>query len=183
MVGGPCIVFTRKAVVDEFFIGKSTTSCKSVVGIDKNQLYPYSMCQPMPTRLYTRWNYDSDNQKLMPLQLKTRSFENMVFSYFQQTCPECRIESNVTTGRQKKVDYFSADGVCNHCNAVFETMGCYFHYCPCQEAHPSLTDNEIMRGIKKGTRPKVQRIYPTKDTKLLKCGSANGGNYTKLMQQ
>ena len=58
MVGGPSIVFTRKAVVDETFIGKSLNLCKSIVGIDASQLYPYSMCQPMPTGLYTRWKYD-----------------------------------------------------------------------------------------------------------------------------
>ena len=62
------------------------------------------MCQPMPTGLYTRWNYDSEFQKFMPRQNKTRSFENMVLSYFQQTRPECRIENKVTTGRQKKID-------------------------------------------------------------------------------
>ena len=161
MVGGPSIVFTRKAVVDETFIRKSTNLCQSIVGIDASQLYPYSMCQPMPTGLYTRWNYDSESQKFMPRQNKTRSFENMVSSYFQQTRPECRIESNVTTGRQKKIDCFSVDGICNHCNTVFEAMGWYFHYCPCQEARPSLTDNEIMRGMKKGTRPNAQKIYPT----------------------
>ena len=54
MVGGPSIVFTRNAVVDETFIRKSTNLCKSIVGIDASQLYPYSMCQPMPTGLYTR---------------------------------------------------------------------------------------------------------------------------------
>ena len=55
MVGGPSIVFTRKAVVDETFIRNSENVCKSIVGIDASQLYPYSMCQPMPTGLYTRW--------------------------------------------------------------------------------------------------------------------------------
>ena len=58
MVGGLSIVFTRKAVVDETFIRKSEKICKSIVGIDASQLYPYSMCQPMPTGLYTRWEYD-----------------------------------------------------------------------------------------------------------------------------
>ena len=139
MVGGPSIVFTRKAVVHETFIRKSTNLCKSI----------YSMCQPMPTGLYTRWNYDSESQKFMHRQNKTRSFEKMVLPYFQQTRPECRIQSTVTTGRQKKIHCFSVDGICNHCDTVFEAMGCYFHYCPCQEARPSLTDNEIMRGIKK----------------------------------
>ena len=55
MVGGPSIFFTRKAVVDETFIRKSSNLCKSIVGIDASQLYPYSICQPMPTGLYTRW--------------------------------------------------------------------------------------------------------------------------------
>ena len=54
VVGGPSIVFTQKAVVDETFVRKSTNLCKSIVEIDVRQLYPYSMCQPMPTGLYTR---------------------------------------------------------------------------------------------------------------------------------
>ena len=49
VVGGPSIGFTRKAVVNETFIRKSTNLCKSIVGIDASQLYPYSMCQPIPT--------------------------------------------------------------------------------------------------------------------------------------
>ena len=44
MVGGPSIVFTLKAVVDETFIRRSSNLCKSIVGIDASQLYPYSMC-------------------------------------------------------------------------------------------------------------------------------------------
>ena len=49
MVGGPSIVFTRKAVVDATYIRKSSNLCKSIVGIDASQLYSYSMCQLMPT--------------------------------------------------------------------------------------------------------------------------------------
>ena len=74
----------------------------------------------MPIGLYTRWNYDSESQKFMARQNKTRSFENLVLSYFQKTRPECRIESNVTTGRQKQIDCFSVDGTCNHCSTVFK---------------------------------------------------------------
>ena len=51
MVGGPSIVFSRKTVVDETFIRKSTNWCKSLVGIDASQHYPNSMCQSMPTGL------------------------------------------------------------------------------------------------------------------------------------
>ena len=45
---------------------------------------PYSLCQPMPTGLYARWNYDSESQKFIPRQNKTRSFENMVLAFFQK---------------------------------------------------------------------------------------------------
>ena len=54
MVRRPSIVFTRKAVVDETFIRNSSNLYKSIVGIDASQLYPYSMCQPMPTGSYTQ---------------------------------------------------------------------------------------------------------------------------------
>ena len=47
VVGGPSIVLTRKAVVDETSIRKSTNLFKSIVGIDASQLYPYWMYQTM----------------------------------------------------------------------------------------------------------------------------------------
>ena len=40
VVGGPSIVFTRKAVVEQTFIRKSPNLCKSIVAIDASQLYP-----------------------------------------------------------------------------------------------------------------------------------------------
>ena len=58
MTGGPSIVFTCKAVVDETHIHNSKKVCQSIVGIDASQLYPYSMCQPMPTGLYARYDFD-----------------------------------------------------------------------------------------------------------------------------
>ena len=70
MVSGRSIVFTRKAVVDETVIRKPAKLCKSIVGIDASQLYLYSMCQPMPTGLFTRWNYDTEPQKFMTGQTK-----------------------------------------------------------------------------------------------------------------
>ena len=78
VVDGPSIVFTRKAVVDETFIRKSTNICQSVVRIDASQLYSCSMCQPMPTGLYTRWipiqkAVDSHLDKTRTVALKTWS--------------------------------------------------------------------------------------------------------------
>ena len=159
MVGGPFIIFTRKAVVVKTFIRKSSNLCKSIVGIDASQLYSHSRCQPMPTGLYTRWEYDSETKRFTARQNRSRFFENMVMSYFQQSRPECKIESNVTTGRQKKIDCFSVDGICYHRNTVLEAMGCFYHYCPCQEARPSLSDTDIERGVKKRQQDEMRGDY------------------------
>ena len=58
MVSGPSIVFTRKAVVNDTLVQDSANVCKSIVGIDASQLYPLSMCQEMPTGLYTGQDRD-----------------------------------------------------------------------------------------------------------------------------
>ena len=88
---GPSIVFTSKAVVDETFFRKSANKCKSNVGIDASQQYTYSMCQPISTSLYTRWNFDSEISRLTPRQNKTRNFENFVTLYFQRKRHDCTI--------------------------------------------------------------------------------------------
>ena len=159
VVGGPSIVFTRKAVVDETFIRKFTNICKSIVRINASHLYPYSMCQPMPTGLYTRWDIDSDTGRFTPHQNKTRSFENMVMSYFQRTRPDCKIESFYITGRQKKIDRFSVDEFCSHCNTVFDAMGCFYHFCPCQELRSTLTEEDIKRGSRRRELDELRRSY------------------------
>ena len=109
----------------------------------------------MPIELYTQWEYDSETKRFTARQNKSRSFE--ILSYFQQSRPDCKIESNVTTGRQKKIDCFSVDGICDHCNSVFEAMGCYYHYCPSQEARPSVTDTNIEKGVKKRQQDEMCR--------------------------
>ena len=159
MTGGPSIVFTRKAVVDETFIRDSSSICKSIVGIDASQLYPYSMCQDMPTGLYTRWEFDTDMQKFKARHNRTRNFENMVMSFYQESRPECKIESFFTSGKQKKIDCFNVDGYCEHCKTVFEAMGCYYHFCSCQETRPSLTEQDIERGNKKREMDDMRREY------------------------
>ena len=38
-------------------------------------------------------------------------------------------------------------------------MGCYCHFCPCQETRPSLNDNEIMRDIRKREQDQTRKEY------------------------
>ena len=118
MVGGRSKVFTREAVVDETFIRNLSNLCKSIAGIEASQIYPYSMCQPMLTGLCTRWECNSEIKRFTARQGKSRSHENMFLSCFQRSRPDCKIESNITTGRQKQTDCFSVDGLCYHCNTV-----------------------------------------------------------------
>ena len=66
MVAGLSIVFTRKVVGDASFIRTSRNICKSYVGIDASQLYLYSMCQPMLTGLYRRWEFDTESNRYKP---------------------------------------------------------------------------------------------------------------------
>ena len=83
----------------------------------------------------------------------------MVLSHFQRTRPECENESLCKTGRQKKIDCFSVDGFCSHCNTVFEAKGCFYHFCLCQGLRPSLTEEVIQRGSKKREIEALRRIY------------------------
>ena len=127
MVGGSSIVFTRKVVVDETFIRNARNFFKSIVAIDASQLYPYSMCQPMPSGLYMRWEFDAESIRFKIQQNKSRHFEKMVMSFFQRQMPDCNLESFYTTGTLKKIDCFKADGSCALCNTVFEAMGCFYY--------------------------------------------------------
>ena len=80
-------------------------------------------------------------------------------SYFQRIRPEYEIEIFFTTGRQKKIDCFSVDVFCSHCNTVFEAMDCFYHFCPCQKLLPFLTEEHIQRGSKKRELDALRRHY------------------------
>ena len=64
------------------------------------------MCQEMPTGLYTRWEHDSETDRFKARKNRTRNFENMVMSFYQELRPECKIQSFYTTGEQKKLTVF-----------------------------------------------------------------------------
>ena len=159
MVGGLSVVYTLKAVVDETFIRNSGNLCKSIVGIDTSQLHIYSMCQAMPTGLYTRWEYDTESNRFKAQQNKSRNFEKMVMSFFQRERLDCKIESFYTKGTQKMIDWLKVDGFSAHCNFVFEAMDCFYHYCPCQQARSSLTEEDIERGNKKREIDQIRKQY------------------------
>ena len=83
----------------------------------------------------------------------------MIMSYIQRTRHDCKIESFYTTGRQDNIDRFNVDGFCSHCNTVFEAMGCFYHFCPCQGLRPTLTEEDIKRGSRKRELDELRRGY------------------------
>ena len=132
-------------------------------------------CQPMPTGLYTRWEFNADLHRFKPRSNKARSFENMVMAFFQSSRPECKIESFYTIGTQRKIDCFSVDGFCGHCSTVFEALGCFYHFCECQEVQPGLTEEDIVKGQERGKWTSYADVICGKKSCLsLRCGSVNG---------
>ena len=100
MTCGPTIVFTRKTIVDQTYISNSSNVCKTIDGIDAGHLFLFSICQKMPTGHYKRSGYDSKTDRFKATNNRTRNFENLIISFFQELRPECKIESFFTSGRQ-----------------------------------------------------------------------------------
>ena len=119
-------------------IRNSGNFCIPIVRIDANQLYSFSRCYEMPTGLYTRWELDKYSQNFKAGTNKSWTLENMVISYLQSQRPESFTETFYTTANQKKIDCYSVEGFCANCNTVFDSMGCFFNICPCQETRASL---------------------------------------------
>ncbi len=157
-VGGPPIVFTRKAEVGVTRIRDSDNVCQSILGIDANQLYPYAMCQPMPTGPYTRWEIKEENGLFYPKYNGKSRLEMMVLGFEQIKCRQCTIETLYTAGKQKKIGPYFVDGYCAHCRTVFEVMGCYYHACSCQDAKLSTTEQKE-KAEKKRQRDQERREY------------------------
>ena len=156
-------------------IRSSSNTCKSIVGIDASQLYNYAMCQPMPTGLYTRWEFNANLQRFKLQSNKSRSFEKMVMAFFQNSRPECNIQNFYAIGTQQKIDSFSVDMFCSHCNTIFEALRCFYHFCECQEGKPCLKDEDILKGKSKRETGELRRSYlREKITLSLRCGSVTG---------
>ena len=71
-----------------------------------------------------------------------------------------RVKWKVSTRQvdREKIDADAVGGFCEHCNIVFEAMGCYFCFCQCQESQFFLTEEETQRSIKKRARRPTKKI-------------------------
>ena len=102
-------------------------------------------CQDMPTWLYTRWEFHSDMQKFNARHNPSRSFENMVMSYYQETKSECRIESFHTSGNKKNW-LFQCRLILRLLQHCVWSTGMLLSFLPSQETRPSFSEKDIERG-------------------------------------
>ena len=145
--------------------------------IDASQHYFNSMCQPIPTGLFTHLDLDSETGWLTPPQNKTRSLENLVMSHFQGTISECKYESFSTTSREIKNGCFTgARFFCSlqHC---FRSNGPTLSSFPCHDVRPSLTEEDVKRESRKREldefRPNSILKKPSLAMKILSLSSGD----------
>ena len=100
-------------------------------------------------------------QNLIDLNLNRTNPETLRtwLCHISKDRPDCKIESFYTAGTQKRINCFKVDGFCAHCKTVFETMGCFYHYCPCRKTRPSLTEEVIERGLKMREMDQMKKQY------------------------
>ena len=127
MVGGPSVVFKKETVLDETFHRDSTNWCKSVVANHASQLYTFSMCQAMPISLYTRWKLVSESANLNRAKTTRRALKNWSCHTFSESDHTVKGIVSIRQVYRKKLLHTVLMA-----NTVFEAVGCYFHYCPCQ---------------------------------------------------
>ena len=145
VVCGFSIVLTRKPVVDESFLQKTTTYANQLLELMPANYTPIWCVNPCPL-VFIRVGI-SIHEPVVSHPDKT-SFEKIVMNFFQRTRPDCKIDNFYTTGTQKKIDCFSVAGFCSHCNTVSKAMGCFYHFCLCQELRPSLSEEVNKRDSK-----------------------------------
>ena len=116
------------------------------------------MTKEMLTGPYTKWEYSEETAKFHPNRNWRSYFEQQVMDYFQQLHPNCKIQTQFTQKKQKKLGPYLVDGFCSHCNTVFEAMGCFFHFCQCQEEKPLLFD-DIESRLMRRERDNDRREY------------------------
>ena len=93
MTGGPSIVFTRKAVVDQTFIRNSVPS----------HFYPFSMCREMPTGLYTRWEFDTDSQSSGLEQTDFEHLRTWLCHIFNHNVPNVKLRATTQPENRRRL--------------------------------------------------------------------------------
>ena len=159
VVGGPSIVFTRKAVVDENLFENQQTFANILFGLTLANYTP-TLCVNPRRLVFIRVGFSIQNRVDSYLD-RTRPAALKIWSCLisNEQDQNVKLKASLQQAHRKKIDCFSVDGFCSHCNTVFEAMGCFYHFCPCRELRSSLTEEDIQRGSKKRELDALRRHY------------------------
>ena len=138
IVGGPSIVFCRYAESGVTKIrtpdyGQEALTCQSVIGLDANALYPWSMAQDLPVGpcIVRR---EPDYQPIEPVNSrdKRHSAISLQWLYYESQVRGTRIQ-HAANGPEVKIGtkHVPVDGYHGETGTVFQFHGCLFHghYC------------------------------------------------------
>ena len=178
VVGSPSIVFTGKAVVDETFIRKSTNLFKSIVEIDPSHYTTNRCVNPwrlvlMCVGISIQRLVDSRSDKIRPIASKI--WPCCIFNDQDQI-----VELNIPTIRADRRKLTVQCWFCFHANTVFEAMGCFYCFCPCQEVRPSVTEEDNKRGSRKGGLDEMRQSYvPEEGFTVTTCTTVSSWDSTR----
>ena len=162
------------------FVRKSSDICKSFVGIHASQLYHSSMCQPMPTGLYTRWDLDSETgrftldrtrpaaSKIWSCPISNEQYQNVKLKASLQQEDGRELTASVLMG------FVLIATLCMKPWVAFTTSVLLN-----SSAHLSLTKVSNAAVGKENSMNWEEAISGRKVSLSLKCGNVSGGDFTR----
>ena len=180
IVGGPSVVFTRKAVVDETFVRKSANICKSIVGIDASQLHPHSMCQPIPTGLYTHWGFDSETSRFTPRQKRPATLKTWSCLISNEQDQNVKLKASLQQADRRKMTASVLMGFVLIATLCLKPWVAFTTSAPVKRCVLfSLKRIFTVVARRESSMHRDDTINKKKVSRFFKCGSANSGDCTK----
>ena len=147
IVCGPSIIFSRYHKAGETYIrGDENYMCKSVLGLDFNMLYLYSIMQPMCVNNYIRRKKEDNFRPITRKRKYISMFDWMDWLSFTRNID---IKHTQNYSEELRVAGFLIDGIISGTIQLFEYCGCWVHGHDCIYVNNKLTDQERTKRFKK----------------------------------
>ena len=92
-----------------------------------SQLYSYSKCEHLPTRLHTHCDLVMETSRIIQQQNKNSLFQFMVMYFFNAWDLILKSKKYIEQA-DRKFEWFSVDAFCSQSNTVLEAMGYCYHF-------------------------------------------------------
>ena len=180
VVGGPSIVFTRKAVVDETFIRKSPNICKSMLGLTLANFIPtrcVNPCLPVFIRIgiWTQKRVDSHLDKTGPVALKIWS----CFIFNEQDLI-VKLRASTVQADRRKMTSLALMGFVPIPILCLKQWVVFITFVPVKSStHLSVKKISNVAVGKENSVNWDEAIYRRKVSLSLKCENVSGGDFTR----